>query len=98
MDTKKAKKYFRIESFNKDTKELHIVFKLEAPSPENRSKGTKTVVGGKETALRDGKTYVIGRAFGSLPYHIKGRPIKINASIMVPIQDNEKASVEEVSL
>lgn len=75
---KKASDYFKVEGFKDGV--LHIAINLQKPSEENVS--------------GSGETYVIGRAFGKLPFMLKGKNLKINASVMVPLSDVEKARIK----
>lgn len=76
---KKASDYFHVEGFKDGV--LHLAIKLQKPSEENVS-GT-------------GETYVLGRAFGKIQFMVAGRPLKVNASIMLPLSDVEKARIKE---
>jgi hypothetical protein len=68
---KKAIDYYRVVSLVGNV--LTVAFTLETPSESNVSQST-------------GKSHVIGRAFGKLPYRIKGTQLRINANIMLPIE------------
>jgi len=76
---------------------LVLRMKLEAPSADNRSKGSEVELAGKMTKLRDGDNYVIGRAFGKLPFAINGKIVKVNAYVTVPVDDAKSTKVTEIT-
>lgn len=82
MDKTKEEKrtaadYFKVEGFKDGV--LHLAIHLRKPTED-------TVSGSAET-------YVIGRAFGKLPFMVAGRNLKINASVMLPLTEEEKSKV-----
>ena len=95
MEKRKKSEYFEVVGLEGNC--LTLKMYLEAPSAENRSTGTtEEDEAGKVVRHKNGKSHVLGRAFGKLPFHAKGRPLKISAFITVPAEESVKAAVQEV--
>jgi hypothetical protein len=80
-ETKPEKKKF-FEACGIDKNVVTIKFLLEKPTAENKSES--------------GKTNVVGRAFGKLPYIMNGKQLKISANIMLPADTEKSETVSEV--
>ena len=86
----KASDHFKVVSVKDGIMTLEV--KLSAPSALNRSTGTITTdtATGKEMKIKDGKNYVIGKAWGALPFRVNGKTPKINMSVMLPRRGKSK--------